>query len=110
MNQVRPAIETKLIICARCQAEHDIRDLLQTEPVRDGLREVVLLCPGCGLRTHSHFVTDQLTAERRVLQEKMDAYRQRPTEQRWQEYKTAQAVFQRHFDKVQRRWRRKLHG
>ena len=100
--------DVQVVTCAACNEQYPLAEIAREDEVRPGLVEVALLCPGCGRRTHAYFDTAELRARRQTVRAALAAWQRTKSLANWSDYQTARSVYNRSFDAVNKRWRRKL--
>lgn len=105
---VRQMEDIQVVTCAACNEQYPLAEMAQEDEVRPGLFEVALLCRGCGRRTHAYFDTVELKARRQAVRAALAAWQRTKSLANWSDYQTARSIYNRSFDAVNKRWRRKL--
>lgn len=96
--------------CTQCQHEYESTTATVSREVGTDTNEILIVCPECKYEKHVYFETpDVLTARARLhaIQQRMETAPLDTKERRYAQYQTQLAAFQRLFDSVQIRWRKK---
>lgn len=95
------------ISCSQCKAEHTLDACLQQESVSSpyGLViEALIVCPECGLRTHSYYLSEPTRQQRTLLYKAIAAYQQTRTKTALNQMVLMRKRYTYLFDKDQQRF------
>lgn len=104
------------IQCAKCRKKHPLIDLMHEEPLpypHNTVVEGLLICPKCGLRTHSYYMTEFLRFEQERLKKALlDYHAEKRTavdiNRAYRKYTRLQQTYQKQFVAVQEKYRKLL--
>lgn len=95
-------IEQELkITCPNCKSANELGACFRRVDRPNGLTEGGLLCPDCGLWTHSYWMDVALIARNERLQQIYHIYNQQPTPGRWTNYEVAREAYKKAFELFQ---------
>lgn len=95
------------IKCFRCRREFPVSEMLKEEPLpppRETVVEGLLVCPSCGARKHTYYMTEALRYKQTVLAELLATWTASHDPRDWSKYRIAQKQYQQTFDNTQKRY------
>lgn len=96
--------------CGVCKGEFPAKENMTAIPSGDGVMQYGLTCPHCDTFVHSYFETQEISMLRDKLNRVSQEFAGAPRflkQKKWDELQAAKQVFQRHFNRVQKRMRLK---
>lgn len=94
-----------LIECQNCHQKHHIEEILKEEPFpvpyKPKTTEVFWLCPDCGFRKHSFYMTPELRLRQQQLHLSLSKFNKSHESMDWEGYRKARASYQQAFDHEQ---------
>lgn len=105
------------IQCVKCKKKHQLIDLIHEEPLpypHSTVVEGLLICPKCGLRTHSYYMSDMLRYQQEKLKKALLAYHEEKRtsldiNQAYRKYTRLQESYQKNFVREQEKYARIMH-
>jgi len=104
---------TPTVRCSQCKKESHLPDLLHEEPLpypHNTVVEGFLLCPHCGLRTHSYYMPERLRFEQERLKQALEAYHAenrtgRDINKAYRRYRKLLEGYHKKYDEAQEKYR-----
>lgn len=111
MNLITRKPRPATVVCADCNSRGrelaDVYDARETL-IRERVSQATLHCRNCGAVTHLYFDSPALKEEKAKLAALRPHNQAQTSQEQFEAYKRAVAVYQRKFDTHNRRWERKL--
>lgn len=95
------------ISCTECKKDYPLGDVLKEEALpfpRNTVVEGYLVCPSCGARRHSYYLTELLRFKQVELKRAIEKWHTTKTTSAWSRYHYLQKQFQENFDAAQKRY------
>lgn len=96
------------ILCTACNKEFKLQECLKEEPMPPPYETVLegyILCPSCGDRKHSYYLSELVRFRQARLNKALLRWHETQDKKDWRAYKTLYDQFRRSFDSAQKRYK-----